>query len=149
MRTSSEIFLENLHAEMERMGWDYAGLAKAATGITRSGIYKIAKGQRSPNTGNLDRIAKAFGRTVAWLFTDHSLPENQPTPEEALDVLKRAISATTPPAPEVPADIAAMLSRITEADFSALKGALLAIELRRKSSPSPSPKAGKSSPKER
>jgi transcriptional regulator with XRE-family HTH domain len=87
LRKTNDILTGNIQREMLRNDLDYNGLAKA-TGLTRSGIYKIVKGLRWPTADNLDRIARALKRDVGWLFTDHDLPKNQVSPEEAIEILQ-------------------------------------------------------------
>lgn len=61
---------------MSRRGVDYKALAEAS-GLTRSGIYKIVEGLRWPSPDNLDRIAEALGLEPADLIRpeDESIPE--------------------------------------------------------------------------
>lgn len=96
MRKTSDILIENLKMELDRLHWKDIDLAKA-TGLSRGGIYKILqgtkKGGREPSFDNLDRIAKAIGHTTAYLLTDHSAEKEQfkHNPKEALLVLAEMV----------------------------------------------------------
>jgi transcriptional regulator with XRE-family HTH domain len=70
LRKPELILSENLKAEMARLNWDYNDLAKAS-GLTRSGVYKIVEAITWPWADNLRRVAEAVGRSVGWLLTDH------------------------------------------------------------------------------
>lgn len=75
---------------MVRQKLDYDGLAKL-TGLTRSGIYKIATGSRWPSPDNLDRILKGMNLQPGALFG--GVPARAVEPLEALDVIRSALLA--------------------------------------------------------
>jgi transcriptional regulator with XRE-family HTH domain len=92
---SNEILINNLKAEMKRLNWEYEDVAKAS-GLTRSGIYKIVKGQRWPGADNLDRLTNAFKRPHGWLLQDHTsvvpqAPQKQTREQLLLTLFEEAL----------------------------------------------------------
>lgn len=77
--TCEKFLISNIEAELKRLQWELTDLARV-TKITRSGLYKIVKGQRWPGPDNLERIAAAFGRSPGWLLSDHT---KEPRAEES------------------------------------------------------------------
>lgn len=70
-----------------RFIYDYEKLGELA-GLTRSGVYKVGRGDTWPSPDNLDRIAKALKVSPSMLFFD---PESDVAPpitfEQALEVI--------------------------------------------------------------
>lgn len=90
MEKVERLLTENLNSYLKRKNWDALKLSEE-TGITRSGIYKILKGERWPNADNLSRIAKALGVSVSNLFGPPSAVT--PTPIEAWELVGKALQA--------------------------------------------------------
>lgn len=79
----------------------------ARSGVSRSNISLIERGESSPTAAVLDKLASALGVALAALFEDKGAPEDQPSPlarvaeqpvwtDPASGYMRRSLSPTAP-----------------------------------------------------
>lgn len=60
----------NITAAMLSAGYTAAALSRE-TGFHERAVRRWMKGGATPSLENMERLAKVFGRSVQWFYTDH------------------------------------------------------------------------------
>jgi transcriptional regulator with XRE-family HTH domain len=112
-----EINRYSLQDVSDRLGWH------------RSRLYNYLKGHRDISFEDIEKVANVFGVDPSHLLhADVPMPEPvllQPTPKEALEVIRKALSAKSP---EIAPDIQEMISVLTPLDEDKRRRALALVK---------------------
>lgn len=92
--TFRESFGRRLRAARERAGFTADSLASALK-VHRNTVYQLERGDQWISSELLEKIGDIFNVSPATLFTD-DVVKIEPSPQEALEVLRQAIEAPTP-----------------------------------------------------
>lgn len=117
MDKAQDLLLKNLEKLLAEKRVTVLELAKRS-GITRSGVYKILNGERWPSSANLDRLSKALGTDIEYLF--QGLDSGTAPAATDAEILSR-ISDALGLASRLGPDLTSFILGADEADMSSVR----------------------------